>query len=182
MIRASRPIPQATMKIRSARGRVVRAGSPAGRPPAGQTEVEPTRPAGPDGVEGRPDAADAEAPGQDVAGPGRDDRQRRSAVSHGGGRLADAAVPADRDDQGMRRRRRRGSSRIAASEPASITGSRPVRLRTAADGRRHDPVAPDRVDHPRCSRVDEDERVAGGDRGGGHRPMLPRFRDGRWRR
>ena len=121
------------MKMRSAG--VSSVVGPGGRSPAGTTEVEPTRRAGSDGVERRADAADAEAPARTLPVPAGTIARGACAVRHGFRRLADAAVAADRDDQ----RRVPGGdhvasvARIVASEPASITGARPVRLRTAAE-------------------------------------------------
>ena len=111
MIRASRPIPQATVKIRSSSGgdrRVVHH-----RRPARQPEVQSTHAAVADRFEAGPDAADADRGGQDVAGPGRHDRQRRLTTDERRGRFADRPVATDDDhERRLGRRRERRARRL----------------------------------------------------------------------
>ena len=133
MTRASRPIPQATVKSRSW-------ASPAPAPLAtGLPTSAPAR--GPAGA-ARPDRIDVETPirrrgcpralGQDVAGPGRDDRQRRLATDQRGGRLADGPVATDDDDErGVDGRPPGPPGSPRATRPRSAA-RRPIRCSTAA--------------------------------------------------
>ena len=94
MIRASRPIPQATAKMRSCRRGVAGRGRPA-RP----AEVDDARVTVADGLDARPDAADPERGREHVAGPRGHDRHRRRATDERGRGLADRAVAADDHDE-----------------------------------------------------------------------------------
>ncbi len=107
MTRASRPIPQATVKSRSWGVGLPRR-TAVDLPPARPPEVQAPRSSGPDDVETRPHAADAEGACQDVAGPGGDDRDRRLATEQRGGGLADGPVAADDHDERRRRVDRQG--------------------------------------------------------------------------
>ena len=91
MIRASRPIPQATRKMRLAIGPAL---GPPSAPQRRLAEVDRPRLAVPDRLESRADAADAEGAREHVPGPRRDDREGDRATGHRRGGLADGSVAA----------------------------------------------------------------------------------------
>ncbi len=170
MIRASRPIPQATTKRRSSVAlgdpRVARPG-----PPPRPAQIEDAGPTLPDGGDGRSDTADAEGPGQDIPGPAGHDRQGRRTADERLGRLADRPVAAhDHDDGGVLRS---GEGGACGLEAAGLDQRRPpVPTLDGAGHVGHDPLAVGRVGQASRARVDEDQRRAGAGGVGGHDGML----------
>ena len=152
MIRASKPIPQATTKCRSCTL------PHRGRSPARQAEIEGAVRSRADRRERPVHAADPERPGQHVAGPGRHDRQRHATPGQGGGGIPDRAVAADRHDEGAADGvAERGEGRVVVV----VARSRVERHRPAArrQPRRRGGCAPAEPDHAGARpRVDDDER------------------------